>query len=310
MSIIIYCQYLSLAMTIASRSEEPPVLLIGATGNLGRRTLRALRARGKLVRALVRPGSDGSGLSNDGVEVVRGDMLDPPSLARAMKGVAAVVSSAIGYSRQEDSDPLQTDLQGNRNLVDAAKKTGVPRFVYLSALACDQAPGVPLMWHKKLVEDYIRGQGIPFVSLRPGAFIGAPSGPFRKWMVEGLQQGRVMGLTPAGVRISYISPDETARAQALAVDEPRALGQCIDLGSDRTLSGPEFADLFGHILGRPMKTRSLGRGMMATTKFFRTGKFVADTRLQAELFGPVPKVEDEARLMLTELGLLPTVTKR
>ena len=143
-------------------------------------------------------------------------------------------------------------------------------------------------------------------------------------MKQGLEKGTVMGMTPAGVRMTYIAPDEVARALALAVDEPRALGQRIDLGSDRPLSGPELAELVGHLLGRRMKVRSMGgfigriaavfspgiRGMMAMSHFFRTGKYVADTRLQAELFGPVPKIEDAARQTLTDFDLLPKETSR
>jgi len=46
------------------------------------------------------------------------------------------------------------------------------------------------------------------------------------------------------------------------------------------------------------------RDMVSMTEFFQTGRYVADTRRQAELFGPVPKVEDAARQMLADLGLL------
>lgn len=310
-------------MSATGSGDERPVLLVGATGDLGGRILRALLSRGKTVRALVRQGSEVAGLPQERVEIVRGDMLDPPSLARAMSGVSAVVSSAIGYSRRRETDSLRTDFEGNRNLVDAAKSAGVPRFVFLSILACDQAPGVAHFWAKKVTEDYLEAQGVPFVALRPGAFLGAPSGRFRAWMKGGLEKGRVMAMTPAGVRVTYIAPDEVARALALAVDEPRALGLRIDLGSDRPLSGPELTELVGRLLGRPMKMRLMGgagfgfmgriasvfnptiRGMMAMTRFFQTGKYVADTRLQAELFGPVPKVEEAARQTLTDLGLLP-----
>jgi uncharacterized protein YbjT (DUF2867 family) len=306
-------------MAATSPTNERPVLLVGATGDLGGRTLRALRSRGKVVRALVRPGSDVSGLPKAGVEIVRGDMLDPPSLVPAMTGVSAVISSAIGYSQRKKGDSLKTDFDGNHNLVDAAKKTAVPRFVFLSILACDQAPNVPHFWAKKVTEDYLQQQGVPFVALRPGAFLGAPSGRYREWMLSGLQKGQVMGMTQGNVRITYIAPDEVARALAMAVDEPRALGQRIDLGSDRPLSGQELTELAGRLLNRPMKMRPMGgggmkfaalfspavRGMMEMTQFFQTGKYVADTRLQGELFGPIPKVEDAARQMLTDLGLLP-----
>ena len=263
------------------------------------------------MRALVRPGSDPSRLPK-GVEVVRGDLLDPGSLRTAATDVSALVTSAIGYSRRKEGDSLRTDREGNRNLVDAAQQTRVPRFVLLSILACDQATEVPHFWAKKETEDYLAQQGVPFVSLRPGAFLYAPEGGFGQMIRQGLERGEVLGMTPEGIRITYIAPREVARAIAIAVDEPRALGQKIDLGSDRPLSGPEYAALIGKILGRPMRLAPMqgGRGprdddMIAMFRFFQTGKFVADTHRQAELFGPVPKIEDAAGEMLAGLGMLP-----
>jgi uncharacterized protein YbjT (DUF2867 family) len=285
--------------------EVQPVLIVGATGHLGGQVLRELIGRGKKVRALVRPGSEVSGLPTGRVEVVRGDMLDPPSLAPAMAGVSAVVTSAIGYSRRRETDSLRTDTEGNRNLVDAAEKAGVPRFVLLSILACDQAGRVPHFWAKKETEDYLEKKGVPFVALRPGAFLGGP------WVKAALERGQVMAMTPANVRITYIAPAEVARDLALAVDEPRALGRRIDLGSDRALSGPELSDLLGRLLGRKLESMTLparDEDMSAMVEFFQSGKYVADTRVQSELFGPVPKIEEEARQMLTEFGLLPSRT--
>jgi uncharacterized protein YbjT (DUF2867 family) len=272
---------------------------------LGGQVLRELIGRGKKVRALVRPGSEVSGLPTGRVEVVRGDMLDPPSLAPAMAGVSAVVTSAIGYSRRRETDSLRTDTEGNRNLVDAAQKAGVPRFVLLSILACDQASKVPHFRAKKETEDYLEGKGVPFVALRPGAFLGGP------WVKAALERGQVMAMTPANVRITYIAPAEVARDLALAVDEPRALGRRIDLGSDRALSGPELSELLGRLLGRKLESMTMparDADMSAMVEFFQSGKYVADTRVQSELFGPVPKIEEEARQMLTEFGLLPSRT--
>ncbi|HTT26241.1 MAG TPA: SDR family oxidoreductase [Thermoplasmata archaeon] len=288
-------------------SDDRPVLLVGATGSLGGQILRQLLSRGKTVRALVRPGSDVSGLPTERVEIVRGDMLDPASLAPAMSGVSAVVSSAIGYSRRRETDSLRTDTEGNRHLVDAAKKAGVPKFVFLSILACDQAREVPHFWAKKETEDHLAKQGVPFVALRPGAFLGGP------WVRAALENGRVFGMTPAGIRITYIAPAEVARALSLAVDDPRALGRRIDLGSDRALSGPELADLLGGLLGRPLELSPMAArdaDMLAMVRFFHTGKYVADTRVQQELFGPVPKIEEAARRMLVDFGLLPGTAGR
>ncbi len=238
-------------------------------------------------------------------------MLDPKSLQAAVAGASGVITSAIGYSQRREGDSLRTDREGNRNLVDAAKRAGVSRFVLLSILACDQAPDVPHFWAKKETEDYLSQQGLPFVSLRPGAFLFAPEGGYGQMIRQGLAQGQVFGMTPQGIRITYIAPSEVARAIAMAVDEPRAVGQKIDLGSDRPLSGPEYAELISKLLGRPIRLAQMqgGRGgsnddMAAMFRFFQTGKYVADTRRQGELFGPIPKVEEAARQMLAGLGLL------
>lgn len=284
-------------------SSSAPVLVIGGTGDLGGRIVRALRRRDKNVRALVRPGSDATGLLREGADVVRGDMMDPASLAPAMRGTSAVVSSAIGYSGRRETDSLRTDLDGNRNVAEAAKQAGVPRFVLISILTCDQAKDVPHFWAKKLMEDRLAELSVPFVSLRPGAYLGGP------WMKAALENGQVMTMTPEGIRVTFIAPDEVARAAALAVDEPRAVGKRIDLGSDRALSGPEMIELLSRLMKRPLKpapppSGGVSADMMAMFRYFQTGKYVADTRLQDELFAPVPSIDESARKMLADFGLL------
>ena len=96
-------------------------------------------ARGRAVRALVRPNCDGSRLKTHGVEIVRGDMMDPDSLVRAMTDVDAVVTTAAGYTRHSKGDAPDIDVVGNRNLADAAA-AGVRRFVLTSILICDRTP--------------------------------------------------------------------------------------------------------------------------------------------------------------------------
>src|SRR5947209_20546894 len=111
-------------------SETNTVLVVGATGDLGGRVVDALLARGKRVRALVREGTDPSRLAAKGVEIARGDMLDPASLGRAMRGADAVVTTAVGYHRPRKGDSLdEGDNRGSRNVVAGARKTGTKRAV-------------------------------------------------------------------------------------------------------------------------------------------------------------------------------------
>ncbi len=289
------------------------VLVVGATGNLGNRVAKALVQRGKRVRALVRPGTDATALTSLGVDVVRGDLTKPATLPPALAGVDALVTSAIGYSLRKPGDSLQgVDLEGNRNLVDAARKADLPRFVFTSILTCDQAPDVPHFWAKKLTEDHLEEAGVPFSALRPGAFFGGPM-----WTQQ-IASGSLMAMGPTKVPWTFIHMDDVADALARAVDEPRAVGQRIDLGCDRPVSLEDLARLIGQATGTPVRiapppaNRARGgprdsaaaeeraRDMRAMMAYFATGKYVADTKLQAEFFPPVPTMVDTVRRVVAE----------
>src|SRR2546428_9684132 len=147
-------------------------------------------------------------------------MLDPASLERAMSGSNAVVTTAAGYTRRRKGDSLEkVDDLGNRNLVDASKKMGIRRFVFTSILTCDQARDVPHFWQKKLIEDYLERSGVPFVALRPGAFLGGGSA---RVFSQGLEKGRMLAFASTTVRWTYIHPNDVARGLALARAVPRA----------------------------------------------------------------------------------------
>ena len=283
---------------------ESPVLVVGATGYLGRQVVSALRARGKTVRALVRPGSDASELEAADVQVVRGDMLDPSSLDAAFAGVDAVVTSAAGYTKRRKTDSDQTDTEGNRNLADAAKRVGVRRFVFLGILQSDLARDVPHFWHKVEAERYLAEQQVPYVSLRPGAFFDQ----IMMMQPGGGRGGLMLGLWASTVPITFVLTADVAKALAEAVDAPVTDGEHIDIGWDRPLSMSDVASVTGRALGRrvrvlnvaPILSAVLGlvgrfnpsvADFRAMFDFFATGRYVADTERQGELFGPVPTAE-------------------
>jgi uncharacterized protein YbjT (DUF2867 family) len=280
------------------------VLVVGGTGFLGRQVVPALQRLGKPVRALVRPGSDASALEDEGVKVVRGDMLDPSSLDAAFAGVDAVISSAVGYTKRRKTDTDRTDTEGNRNLADAALRAGVRRFVFLGILQSDLARDVPHFWHKTEAEKYLADLGVPYVSLRPGAFFDQimdlqPGGPRR---------GLLVSLWPPQVRQTFVLSRDVAEALAAAVDAPVSDGEHVDLGWDRPVNMRDIATLTGTALRRRVRLlnvapiASVAFAVMsrfnpqvddfrAMFRFFATGRYVADTTRQAELFGPVPTAE-------------------
>ena len=112
------------------------VLLTGGSGFLGSFTAEQLAADGHRVRALVRPRSDKRVLEKlPHVEFAPGAIEDPASLLPAVEGVDAIVHVAGIVKARKPEDFFQVNTQGTKNLLEAAVKRGVGRFVYVSSLA-------------------------------------------------------------------------------------------------------------------------------------------------------------------------------
>src|SRR5499427_2049526 len=167
-----------------------PALVTGASGFLGWHVARVLSERGYRVRALVRPGSRVQGLD---VEVATGDLRDADSLARAAGGCGLVFHVAADYRlwAKDPSELYRSNVDGTRNLLQAARNAGVERVVYTSTVGCigvpyggigDETTPVSL---DDMAGDYKRSKylaekaalefaasGLPVVAVNPTAPIG------------------------------------------------------------------------------------------------------------------------------------------
>jgi dihydroflavonol-4-reductase len=116
-----------------------PVLVTGASGFLGWHVARVLLERGYRVRALVRPGSRVTDLE---LETATGDLRDPDSLQRAAAGCGLVFHVAADYrlwARKPD-ELYRSNVDGTRNLLEAARNCGAERIVYTSTTGCIGLP--------------------------------------------------------------------------------------------------------------------------------------------------------------------------
>jgi dihydroflavonol-4-reductase len=120
---------------------EPELALVtGASGFLGWHVASLLVEQGHPVRALVRRGSSVSGVD---VETFTGDLCDPASLQRAMAGCRLVFHAAADYRlwAKDPSEMYRSNVDGTRNVLEAAKKNGIAKVVYTSTVGCI---GIPL----------------------------------------------------------------------------------------------------------------------------------------------------------------------
>jgi dihydroflavonol-4-reductase len=167
-----------------------PTLVTGASGFIGWHVARLLSERGHRVRALVRPSSK---LRELEVEPVTGDLRDPESLERAVAGCGLVFHVAADYRlwARDPNELYRSNVDGTRNLLEAARKHGVERLVYTSTVGCigvpkgglgdetvpvtlDEMSG-PYKRSKFLAERValeFAGSGLPVVVVNPTAPVG------------------------------------------------------------------------------------------------------------------------------------------
>lgn len=155
------------------------IFVIGATGGTGRELVRQALKRGHPVTALVRnPARMRESHAN--LTVIKGNVMDPASLAPAMQGQDAVVC-ALGHKRW--LGPSNILSQGTRNIVDAMKAAGVRRLVVETALGVGDSTGrlglyytlfvipfiLPFYWYDKgRQERVVRESGLDWIIVRPG----------------------------------------------------------------------------------------------------------------------------------------------
>jgi NADH dehydrogenase len=185
------------------------VLVTGANGFVGHHAVRALAARERRVRALVRDLDGAGALAGADCELVKGDVTDPESLRQAVAGCDAVVHLvAIIAGRPEDFD--RVIAQGTRSLIEASRDAGVRRLVYVSALGTTRETStlVPYYAAKWASEEAVRASGLSHAILRPSFVFGPDGGALERF----LRIARLAPVTPV------VGPG-TQRIQPIWVDD-------------------------------------------------------------------------------------------
>lgn len=149
-----------------------PILVAGASGRVGSAAVRHLLEAGYEVRALVRSADKGEPLRSLGAEAVVGDVTEPSSLALAVEGCSGVCAALAAGPGRGSAEEIE--YRGNLDLLSAAERAGVSRFVYNSALLVDHplAQRVDVFREKwRFEEVLLRAEGVSPTILRPAMFM-------------------------------------------------------------------------------------------------------------------------------------------
>jgi uncharacterized protein YbjT (DUF2867 family) len=213
------------------------ILVTGATGNVGRLLVKQLIDRGTAVRIFTRKQPQQNQYPNE-VEVAVGDLLDPDSVANAMKGIDKLfLLNAVSPSE------LTEALIG----FGIARRVGVRHITYLSVFKANEMKAAPHMATKFSVENAIRESDISFTILRPNYFMQNDAG--LKPVIAGMGF-YPMPLGPVGV--SAVDIRDIAEAGAISLTEKGHEGQTYDLVGPTAVTGPSNAEVWSKLLGKPV----------------------------------------------------------
>lgn len=242
----------------SSGSSANGILVVGGTGDLGGAIARMLLAQKRHVRCLVRHQSKYQPLVEAGAEILMGDLKDRKSLDPACAGVETLVTTA-NSARRGGQDNVQTvDLEGNRNLIEAAKNAGVKQFIFISANVADPRSPIPLLQAKGKTEETLRGSGMKYTIIAPNAYM-----EFWAANVVGLPalKGQPVTIVGGGQRKhSFISAADVAKIAIASVDNPKAMNQRLLVGGPQPVSFLDIVAAYERALGRKIAVRHVAPG--------------------------------------------------
>jgi uncharacterized protein YbjT (DUF2867 family) len=289
--------------------SDSRVLVVGATGQLGRVITRRLLASGAMVRALAR-NAEALAQAASGAEIAAVDLRDVGKLTEACRGVDQIVATANNNMGSGPTSPTKLDLAAYQNLCAAARTARVGRLTYVSYRGVSREAPVDIFRIKWYIEDAIRRSGLPFVMLRPTAFMDV-------WidqvLAKGLRDKGAVTVFGDGERVAnYIAVEDVAQFAVKIVAQRAIVNEVVDAGGPSNVSLNHLATLLEQRFQATGKRRHTPLLMMRilppivrpfnelTARLISLGLFAAteatpfpDWKISADRFGVAPRTVEQ-----------------
>ena len=264
-------------------------LVTGAAGFLGSHVARQLVARGDEVRVLLRASSTNRAIADLSLEYVTGDLRDPASLDRAMKGVKRVFHVAADYRlwAKRSRDIYDSNVGGTKNLLEAAKRAGVEQLIYTSTVAtiAVDRPQLPNEFTdaklEEMVGHYKRSKwmaerevlnaaktGLPVIVAMPTTPVGPwdwkPT-PTGKIILDFLN-GRMPGYVETG--LNFVGVEECAAGHLLLAEKGKVGERYLLGGENLTLKA--MLDILARITGLSAPSLKIPHGLALGVAYANT----------------------------------------
>jgi uncharacterized protein YbjT (DUF2867 family) len=280
------------------------LLIVGATGTLGRQVARRALDEGRQVRCLVRSSRKAAFLKEWGAEIVLGDICKPETLKSALAGVTEVIDAAT--ARATDSLSFQqVDWTGKVNLIQAAVAANVERFIFFSVLDAEKYRSVPLMDIKYCTELFLAESGLKYTILRPCGFLQGLIGQYAIPILEGQAVWMAGQVAPT----AFMDTQDVAKFAVKALDSAEAINKTLPVVGNRAWSGNEIISLCERLSNKEAKVTKVPLGLLSAVrqiaKFFEWSWNSADRLAFAEILATGKPLNADMTETYRILGLKP-----
>ncbi|MDD3654865.1 MAG: SDR family oxidoreductase [Desulfotomaculaceae bacterium] len=226
------------------------VLLAGATGNLGKEIFQVLREKQIELVAIARNIELLEPFNDQLIEVCKADVTRPEQLKGIFQKIDTVISTIGLTTYKNNLSHLEVDYQGNLNLLQEARKSGVKNFIYISVYGVDSDLSISLLEAKFKFEQELQHSGLNWLIIRPTGYFTDIS----KIFIPFVQKGCVYLAGGQETKLNPIHPRDLAEW----IGEHLYLsGEIMDIGGPEDFSYREIAEICFKLAGKPTKIKSI-----------------------------------------------------
>ena len=283
------------------------LLVVGATGTLGRQVARQALDEDHEVRCLVRNPSKATFLKEWGAEIVKGDLCDKSTLIPALKGVDAVIDAAT--ARVTDNlSAKEVDWQGKVNLIQATKAAGVDRYIFFSIINAEQYPEVPLMNIKRCTELFLAESGLNYTVLQLAGFMQGLIGQYAIPILE----EQVVWVSGESTPIAYMNTQDIAKFAVRALSVPETEKKTFPVVGTKAWGAYEIMNLCENLSGKNTRISRISLTVLGllrrVTRFCEWGQNTADRLTFAEVLASGKPLDAPMEDVYETFGLDPEKT--
>ena len=213
------------------------ILIIGATGNIGKHVVAKLHAQGFPLRVFSRNAAHAATLLPTGVQIVQGDLAMPDQIGAALAGVERVFLTT-------NSDDKQVEIE--TRAIEAIQKAHVQHLVKVSVIGASPTHYVAYAQFHAAIEAKLAAAGVPATILRPNWFSENFFGS-----AQTIAQGALYGSAGDG-RVAFVDSRDTAAVAVAVLTNDGHTGKSYQITGPQALTFAEAAQQIGVGLGRPV----------------------------------------------------------